>query len=94
MNFYEFFVIYFVEKFSSLRDQLNDFAGHVVAVPKTRKQCSRAGCQSYRNPFDIPRRNLLDQVFRMRSNFLQKNLTHTKLLDDGIFYLLFIETNS
>ncbi|XKL62741.1 hypothetical protein PGB90_002574 [Kerria lacca] len=72
------------KKFSSLRDQLNDFAGHVVAVPKTRKQCSRAGCQSYRNPFDIPRRNLLDQVFRMRSNFLQKNLTHTKLLDDDV----------
>lgn len=79
--------MYISEKFASLRDQLNDFTGHIVAVPRSRKQCSRSGCQSYRNPFDIPRRNLLDQVFRMRSNFLQKNLTHTKLLDDGMYYI-------
>lgn len=81
------------EKFTSMKDQLNDFAGHVVGIPRNGRQCSKCGCQSYRNPFDIPRRYLLDQVFRMRSNFLQKNLTHTKLLDDGIC-IIFLALNS
>lgn len=44
---------------------------------------SQKGRQSYRNPFDIPRHCLLDQVVRMRANFLQPALAHTKLIDDG-----------
>lgn len=36
-----------------------------------------------RNPYDIPRKNLIDQIARMRSNFLQKSFHRTKLVDDG-----------
>ncbi|KAJ9593745.1 hypothetical protein L9F63_014718 [Diploptera punctata] len=69
------------DKFTSLREQLNEFGGFVVGLSRGHAQKGR---QSYRNPFDIPRRCLLDQVIRMRSNFLQPTLAHTKLLDDDI----------
>lgn len=72
-----------LDNFSAMRDQLNDFGGFVVNVSRNRLQNRRAGRQSYRNPFDIPRPTLLDQVFRMRSNFLQSALNRTKLIDDG-----------
>ncbi|XP_018895922.1 integrator complex subunit 6 isoform X2 [Bemisia tabaci] len=71
-----------LDNFSAMRDQLNDFGGFVVNVSRNRLQNRRAGRQSYRNPFDIPRPTLLDQVFRMRSNFLQSALNRTKLIDD------------
>ncbi|KAJ4449233.1 hypothetical protein ANN_00630 [Periplaneta americana] len=67
------------DKFTSLREQLNEFGGFVVGL--VRGQCQK-GRQSYRNPFDIPRHCLLDQVVRMRANFLQPALSHTKLIDD------------
>ena len=38
---------------------------------------------NFRNPYDIPRKNLIDQIARMRSNFLQKSFHRTKLVDDG-----------
>jgi len=63
-----------------LREQLNEFGGHVVGLMRGHSQKGR---QSYRNPFDIPRHCLLDQVVRMRANFLQPALAHTKLIDDG-----------
>jgi integrator complex subunit 6 len=67
------------DKFTSLREQLNEFGGHVVGLMRGHSQKGR---QSYRNPFDIPRHCLLDQVVRMRANFLQPALAHTKLIDD------------
>ncbi|XP_039274960.1 integrator complex subunit 6 [Nilaparvata lugens] len=70
------------DKFTALRDQLNEFNGFIVGVVRNRNQQYRPGGQSFRNPFDIPRRNLLDQVLRMRANFLQPALSHTKLVDD------------
>ncbi|XP_066603070.1 integrator complex subunit 6 isoform X2 [Prorops nasuta] len=68
------------EKFTGLRDQLNEFGGFVVGLVRNQQQ--QRGAQSYRNAFDIPRKALLDQVVRMRANFLQPGLLHTKLLDD------------
>jgi len=41
----------------------------------------------FRNPYDIPRSNLLDQIARMRTNYLQKSYNITKLVDEG--YLVF-----
>nr|CAD7256823.1 unnamed protein product [Timema shepardi]CAD7569371.1 unnamed protein product [Timema californicum] len=67
------------DKFPSLREQLTEFGGFVVGLVRGNPQQGR---QCYRNPFDIPRRSLLDQVVRMRSNFLQPSMAHTKLLDD------------
>ncbi|XP_075229465.1 integrator complex subunit 6 [Lycorma delicatula] len=74
------------DKFTSLRDQINDFGGFIVGIVRNRHHQYRAGGHSYRNPFDIPRRNLLDQVVRMRANFLQPSLSHTKLLDDDYLH--------
>jgi integrator complex subunit 6 len=81
-NLYVYFYLFVlsVDKFTSLREQLNEFGGFVVGM--MRGHCQK-GKQSYRNPFDIPRRCLLDQVVRMRANFLQPALSHTKLIDDG-----------
>lgn len=39
----------------------------------------------FRNPYDIPRKSLLDQIARMKTNFLQTSFTNkTKLSDTGI----------
>ncbi|XP_022117379.2 integrator complex subunit 6 isoform X1 [Pieris rapae] len=67
------------DKFTALRDQLNEFGGFVVGLSRGRH---RAQAHTYRNPFDIQRRDLLDQVVRMRANFLQPSLAHTRLVDE------------
>ncbi|XP_047985259.1 LOW QUALITY PROTEIN: integrator complex subunit 6 [Leguminivora glycinivorella] len=67
------------DKFSALRDQLNEFGGFVVGLSRGR---NKNQAHTYRNPFDIPRRDLLDQVVRMRANFLQPSLAHTRLVDE------------
>ncbi|KAL0268594.1 UNVERIFIED_CONTAM: hypothetical protein PYX00_010465 [Menopon gallinae] len=68
------------EKFSSLKEQLNDFTGFVVGIPKSGEQ--KVGSGGFRNPFDIPRRNLLDHVLKMRKNFLHTSLSQVKLMDE------------
>ncbi|XP_023951174.2 integrator complex subunit 6 [Bicyclus anynana] len=67
------------DKFTALRDQLNEFGGFVVGLSRGRHKNQT---HTYRNPFDIQRRDLLDQVVRMRSNFLQPNLSYTRLVDE------------
>ncbi|KAJ0182604.1 hypothetical protein K1T71_001973 [Dendrolimus kikuchii] len=67
------------DKFSALRDQLNEFGGFVVGLSRGRH---KAQAHTYRNPIDIQRRDLLDQVVRMRANFLQPSLAHTRLVDE------------
>lgn len=47
------------DKFSALRDQLNEFGGFVVGLSRGRHKTQT---HTYRNPFDIQRRDLLDQV--------------------------------
>ena len=66
------------DKFSHLRDQLSEFPGFALTLKEREVRP-----QNLRNPFDIPRSALLDQVARMRANFLQPSLAHTKLHDDG-----------
>lgn len=46
-------------KFSALRDQINEYGGFLVGLSRNRY---RSQTHSYRNPFDIQRRDLLDQV--------------------------------
>ncbi|XP_050666237.1 integrator complex subunit 6 [Leptidea sinapis] len=67
------------DKFTALRDQLNEFGGFVVGLSRGRH---KSQAHTYRNPFDIQRRDLLDQVVRMRANFLQPSLAHTRLVDE------------
>ncbi|XP_049832476.1 integrator complex subunit 6-like [Schistocerca gregaria] len=71
------------DKFTSLREQLNEFGGFVVGLARGKNQKGR---QSYRNPFDVPRHCLLEQVVRMRANFLQSSPAQTKLVDDDYLH--------
>lgn len=70
------------DKFPTQREQLQDFMNFVVGVEIGNPNLY----QSYRNPFDIPRDRLLDQVIRMRSNYLQTSLTQLKLIDDDLLH--------
>lgn len=45
------------DKFSSLKDQLTDFPGFMLGIKDSSMKSN-----SLRNPFDISRKNLLDQV--------------------------------
>lgn len=66
------------------REQLNDYGGFVVGLPQSRPNLTT---KNYRNPYQINRSNLLDQVVRMRSNYLQP-LGRMKLLDDDVTHSL------
>lgn len=79
----------FSDKFAHLREQINEFSGFSLALKEREVRP-----QNLRNPFDIPRSSLLDQVARMRANFLQPSLAHTKLQDEGkMDYYLFKSFN-
>eukprot|EP00094_Tigriopus_californicus_P006809 TCALIF_06558-PB protein Name:"Similar to ints6-a Integrator complex subunit 6-A (Xenopus laevis)" AED:0.11 eAED:0.11 QI:0/0.5/0.8/1/1/1/5/294/965 len=75
----------FKDKFSGLKDQLTDFPGFVLGIKDSSTKTNRL-----RNPFDVPRHSLLDQLVRMRSNYLQPTLSSIKLLDDDITHSLAI----
>ncbi|GAB1600442.1 integrator complex subunit 6-like [Argonauta hians] len=62
---------------NNLRQELLDYNTFTVAV-----QDPEIKPQYYRNPFDIPRKNLLDQISRMRTNFLQVSPSNSKLIDE------------
>ena len=51
---------------SGLRDQVTDFPGYMLGLPE--KSVTEA--HPLRNPFDIPRARLLDQLVRMRANLV------------------------
>uniref|UniRef100_A0A2C9KTV0 Uncharacterized protein n=1 Tax=Biomphalaria glabrata TaxID=6526 RepID=A0A2C9KTV0_BIOGL len=36
---------------------------------------------SFRNPYDIPRKSLIDQISRMRNNFLRTSINSESLID-------------
>lgn len=75
----------FKDKFTGLKDQLTDFPGFVLGIKDSATKTNRL-----RNPFDVPRHSLLDQLVRMRSNYLQPTLSSIKLLDDDITHSLAI----
>ena len=53
-------------RFGLLKDQLTDFPGFMLGIKDASMKSN-----GLRNPFDIPRHSLLDQLVRMRANFLQ-----------------------
>jgi len=59
------------DKLSTLRDQVTEYPNFAVAVRE-----GEVNPQLYRNPFDIPRYTILDQLTRMRANFLQCSMSH------------------
>ncbi|XP_044741356.1 integrator complex subunit 6 [Chrysoperla carnea] len=74
----------FHDKFMSMREQLNEYGGFVVGLPASKPNLNT---KSYRNPFDIHRSNLLDQVVRMRANYMQP-FNRLKLVDDDVTHSL------
>lgn len=67
----------FGDNIQSLKQELTEYNTFTVGIPdKDIKP------QMYRNPYDIPRSNLLDQIARMRTNYLQKSYNITKLVDE------------
>ena len=63
------------DKFIGLNAQIKDFPSFLIGIkgaPRSKKG------SLYRNPFDIPKDQLLDQVVRMRTNFLQVIYRSTK----------------
>jgi len=65
-----------IDKSTSLHEQVQQFHGFVVSVASGHSQ---GNSRSYRNPFDIPRHCLLDQLARMRANFFQPALSRIQL---------------
>lgn len=55
-------------RFDGLASDLNDFSGFQIRLEE---QSSESRAQCYRNAFDITRHELIDQIQRMRSNFMQ-----------------------
>jgi len=71
------------DKFLHLQEQINDFSSFTLGINKSGNgKNTRSTNNQFRNPFDIPRKNLLDQIIRMRANFLQACANQTKLIDD------------
>ncbi|CAH1782053.1 unnamed protein product [Owenia fusiformis] len=51
---------------SNLKQEMTDYSSFTLAVPDPKVKP-----QMYRNAFDIPRKNLLTQITKMRTNFLR-----------------------
>ena len=78
------------DKFSLLRDQLTDFPGFMLGIkdPIVNGVAGKSSNNRFRNPFDISRKGVLDQIVRMRANYLQPSLNQTKLVDDDVRHSL------
>ena len=81
MLYYEFTMC--VHVFPS-RVNLGD--GISLAIGSTQLE-DGATSQSFRNPYDISRAGLLDQLARMRTNFLHATPTTPNLIEDGTLYV-------
>lgn len=54
------------ETFAKVHSELNLFENYTIVVPTMNEQ---GPAKNYRNPFDIPRNDLIDEIARMRENF-------------------------
>ncbi|GIY34070.1 integrator complex subunit 6 [Caerostris darwini] len=71
------------DRFNALKNDLNDFNVFVLYIKD--KEIKN---ESYRNAYDIPRNSILDQLARMRSNYLQCALRYTRLQDEDQMHSL------
>jgi len=72
---------------SALREQVTDFPGYMLGLPEK----GRSEAHPLRNPFDIPRCRLLDQLVRMRANLVGRGRgasTHTQTVDSDTRHTL------
>lgn len=56
------------ETFAKMHADINIFENYTIVVPTIFQQSS---AKNYRNPFEVPRRDLIDEISRMRENFLK-----------------------
>ena len=66
-----------------MREQLTDFPGFQINIKDALPPSN-----GFRNPYDIERKDLLDQIIRMRANFLQPSSKYSKLIDDDTRHTL------
>lgn len=56
------------DTFSKMHSEVVPFENHVIVVPTTLQTTS---AKNFRNPFDVPRNDLIDEIARMRENFFK-----------------------
>lgn len=56
------------ETFNKLHNEINTYDNYTIVVPTVHNTITN---KNYRNPFDIPRRDLIDEISRMRENFFR-----------------------
>ncbi|XP_032588405.1 integrator complex subunit 6 [Drosophila mojavensis] len=56
------------DTFAKLHAEIEPVENYTIVVPQLTHQSS---AKSYRNPFDIPRRDLVDEIARMRETFMR-----------------------
>lgn len=54
------------DTFSKVHSEINIFENYTIVVPTIFQQ---GPAKNYRNPFDVPRHDLIDEIARMRDNF-------------------------
>lgn len=54
------------DTFAKVHSEINLFENYTIVVPIVNEQ---GPAKNYRNPFDIPRKDLIDEIARMRENF-------------------------
>jgi integrator complex subunit 6 len=74
------------QRFANLKNELNEFSGFVIRFRNNHLVGSKTQC--YRNAYDISRHELLDQIFRMRTNFLQKHTSSIRYQDEDQIHSL------
>ncbi|XP_036318469.1 integrator complex subunit 6 [Rhagoletis pomonella] len=68
------------ETFSKLHAEIEPLENYTIVVPQLTRQAS---AKSYRNPFDIPRRDLMEEIARMREAVLRPAPTSLVAKDSG-----------
>lgn len=64
------------DTFGKMHSEINTFENYTIVVPTVMNIQST---KNYRNPFDIPRRDLVDEIARMRDNFFKTPTSHINL---------------
>lgn len=61
------------DTFSKLHSEIEPIENYTIVVPTMVRQ---PPAKNYRNPFDIPRRDLIEEISKMRDNFLKSSVTN------------------
>lgn len=66
----------FYYRYSAMKSELNDFPSYIIRVRDRTTNCftsneNQRTKHTFRNPYDIDRKDLIDQIHLMRANFMQ-----------------------